>query len=75
MTGTLVSAMTNAFFPDPPVAGGKHAGPRSLDAESAGWIALRATLIVMPVFVLALTDPSLYLAAIMNSGPRFGTTH
>jgi hypothetical protein len=28
---------------------------------------LRATLIVMPVFVLAMTDPSFYLAAIMKT--------
>ena len=38
-----------------------------MTAEAARWIALRAVLIVMPVFVLALTNPSLYLAAIMKT--------
>jgi hypothetical protein len=37
--------------------------------ETASWIALRGTLVVMPVFVLALTDPSFYLAAIMKTVP------
>ena len=39
---------------------------------------LRATLIVMPVFVLALTDPSFYLAAIMKTvtlGHQAGETN
>ena len=45
--------------------------------EAAAWIALRATVIVMPVFVLALTNPSLYLAAIMKTvtlGQQAGET-
>jgi hypothetical protein len=77
LTGTLVSAFSNAFFPDPPVRSGRQAGVRSLDREAAGWIALRATLIVMPVFVLALTNPSLYLAAVMKTvalGQQAGET-
>lgn len=77
-TGTLVSAMSNAFFPDPPGAAGKKAGPPSLDRETAAWIALRAVLIVMPVFVLALTNPSLYLAAVMKTvalGQQAGETN
>ena len=77
LTGTLVSALSRAFFPDRPGASGKKAGPRSLDREAAGWIALRATLIVMPVFVLALTNPSLYLAAVMKTvtlGQQAGET-
>jgi hypothetical protein len=67
LTGTLVSALSNAFFPDPPVPAAKRPGPPSSSRETAGWIALRATLIVMPVFVLALTNPSFYLAAIMKT--------
>ena len=77
LTGTLVSALSRAFFPDRPGASGKKAGPRSLDREAARWIALRATLIVMPVFVLALTNPSLYLAAVMKTvtlGQQAGET-
>jgi hypothetical protein len=77
LAGTLVSALSNAFFPDPPSPRGKQAGVRSLDRETAGWIALRATLIVMPVFVLALTNPSLYLTTIMKTvalGQQAGET-
>ena len=67
LTGTLVSALSNAFFPDPPVPAAKRPGPPSPSRAAAGWIALRATLIVMPVFVLALINPSFYLAAIMKT--------
>ena len=66
-TGTLVSSLSNAFFPDPPAPAGKQRAAPSVSREAAAWIALRATLIVMPVFVLALTNPSLYLAAIMKT--------
>jgi hypothetical protein len=54
------------LFPDAPAA--KAAKPSPPSRETASWIALRGTLVVMPVFVLALTDPSFYLAAIMKSG-------
>ena len=67
LTGTLVSALSNALFPDPPGPAGKPADAPSVSHEAARWIALRAVLIVMPVFVLALTNPSLYLAAIMKT--------
>lgn len=64
--GTLAGAISNALFPDPPGAAGKAVlTPPS--PEVARWIALRATLIVMPVFVLALTNPAFYLAAIMKT--------
>ena len=65
--GTLVSAASNALFPDPPVAPGRAAVSSPPPPAMARWIALRATLIVMPVYVLALTDPSFYLAAILKS--------
>ena len=64
--GTLVGFISSAFFPDPaaPTASAKPTRP---DSAAAAWIAMRATLIVMPVFVLALTDPSFYLAAVMKT--------
>jgi len=77
LTGTLVSALSTALFPDPPGPAGKRAEAPSVSREAAGWIALRAVLIVMPVFVLALTNPSLYLAAIMKTvalGQQAGET-
>jgi hypothetical protein len=67
VTGSLVGRFSHAFFPEPPDARSEVAGPISVDDATAAWIALRATLIVMPVYVLALTNPSLYLAAIMKT--------
>jgi hypothetical protein len=37
------------------------------DLQESRWIALRGTLIVLPVYLLALNNPSLYIAAIMKS--------
>jgi hypothetical protein len=37
------------------------------DPATAAWIALRGTVIVMPVLALALVNPSLYMAAIMKT--------
>jgi Protein of unknown function (DUF2955) len=76
--GTLVNTLSRGFFPDLPGAPVNQAAPRAVDAETARWIAFRATLIVMPVFVLALTNPSLYLAAILKTvalGQQAGETN
>ena len=77
-TGTLVSSISNALFPDrPEPAGGGASGAPAMTAAAARWIALRAMLIVMPVFILALTNPSFYLAAIMKTialGQQAGET-
>ena len=67
LTGSLVSVVSSALFPDPPASAANRQGLPSVSHEAARWIALRATLIVMPVFVLALTNPSLYIAAIMKT--------
>lgn len=67
LTGIVVSGMTQALFPDPPGLATRATPPPVLEPASAAWIALRGMLVVMPVFVLALTNPSLYLAAIMNT--------
>lgn len=67
LTGTLVSSASNALFPDQPAFATNRPAPASLSHEAARWIALRATVIVMPVFVLALTNPSLYVALIMKT--------
>ena len=66
-TGVLVDGLSHAFFPDPPGPAGRDEAPPPVDRETASWIALRATLIVLPVFALALSDPSFYLAAIMKT--------
>jgi hypothetical protein len=50
--GTLVSGFAHAFFPEAPRAGTPPARV-PVSVESASWTALQATLVVMPVFVLA----------------------
>lgn len=65
--GTLVGALSAAFFPDTPRTGAATALPVRPTRAAAAWIAGRATVIVMPVFVLALTDPSFYLAAVLKT--------
>ena len=75
--GVLVSGISHALFPDPPVPAGNRAAAEVPTRESASWIALRAVVVVMPVFVLALTNPSFYVAAIMKSvalGQQAGST-
>ena len=66
-TGIFVSGVSHALFPDAPGAGGMAAAPAPVSAETASWIALRATLVVMPVFVVALTNPALYLPAVIKT--------
>lgn len=75
--GTLVGFISNTFFPDRMAPTAPPARPARPDHDAARWIALRATLIVMPVFILALTNPSFYLAAIMKTvalGQQAGET-
>jgi len=54
------------WFPEDGVPGKKTAPPAKTDTQS-NWIALRATLIVLPAYLLALTNPSTYLSIIMKS--------
>ena len=65
-TGVLVSSVSHAFFPDAPESRGKVAVAIN-SPDASRWNALRATLVVLPVFVLALTNPSFYLAAVVKS--------
>ena len=41
--------------------------PAPPGAEQSNWIALRATLIVLPAYLLVLTNPAMYLAIIMKA--------
>jgi hypothetical protein len=75
--GTVVSGLAAAFFPDPRGAAAVTS-KEIVRSDAALKIALRATLIVMPVFVLALINPSAYLAAIMKTvalGQQAGETN
>jgi hypothetical protein len=73
--GALVNGVSHTFFPDAP-APPKAAATVSVD--SARWQALQATVVIMPVFVLALTNPALYIAGIMKTvmlGQQASATH
>jgi len=67
LIGALVSSASSALFPDPPTRATNRPAAALASHEVAHWIALRAMVIVMPVFVLALTNPSFYVAAIMKT--------
>ena len=54
------------FFPEDPMPA-KPAKPDASDGASSRWLALRATLIILPAYLLALTNPSAYLSIIMKS--------
>lgn len=76
-TGTLTNAVSHAFFPDPQLASAARPAAPAPDRDTASWIALRAVLVVMPVFILALINPSTYMAAIMKTvalGQQAGET-
>lgn len=76
-TGVLVSGVSHIFFPDPPAPATIAAAPAPVSAEAARWAALQATMVTMPVLVLALTNPAFYLAAIVKTvtlGQQAGVT-
>ncbi len=54
------------WFPEDPAAE-QPAAAAGVNSDSSNWIALRGTLIVLPVYLLALTDPLAYLAIIMKA--------
>jgi hypothetical protein len=54
------------FYPEDPVRESPVRSPAAGAGES-GWIALRATLIVLPPVLMAFSNPSLYLQTIMKS--------
>jgi len=75
--GALVSSVSHLFFPDDPAPAKIAAQSAGSDPEAASWAAMRATLVVMPVFVLALTDPTFYLPTILKTatlGQQAGAT-
>ena len=77
LVGAVVSAASSALFPDPPPPASSAAVAAPPDREGARWVALRGMLIIMPVFMLALTNPSFYMAAIMKTvalGQQAGET-
>jgi hypothetical protein len=66
LLAVLVSALVHDLFPEHASARPQPAA-RALPEGSAAAIALRATLVVMPAYLLALTDPASYMPIIMKS--------
>ena len=76
--GVLASAISHALFPDAPGPAKVAAPPAGASPEAAGWTALQATLIVMPVFMLALNNPAMWLQCCMKTvglGQQAGATN
>jgi len=55
------------WFPEDPAPARNKAPVPPPNVEQSNWIALRGTLIVLPAYLLALTNPSMYLSIIMKS--------
>lgn len=62
----LFQRLAHLLFPEDPLAGPPPAKPNP-DQSSSNWIATRTTLIVFPVYLLGLVNPSLYLPIILKS--------
>ena len=76
--GAFVSGVSHALFPDPPEPPKGAAPKASVGADAARWHALQATVVIVPVFVVALTNPALYLATLMKTamvGQQVGATN
>ncbi|KAI3598346.1 putative membrane protein [Cupriavidus necator H850] len=66
LVAVVVLALGHWLFPEP---AGAQAPPaaKALPDDQAAWIALRAALVVMPAFLLALNDPAAYIPIIMKA--------
>ena len=76
LLAVLVVAVSHWLFPDPANAPAPPTAPM-LPAAEVGRVALRATLIVLPTFLLALIDPASYLPIILKAvslGQQSSTT-
>jgi hypothetical protein len=65
-TAVLCQWLVYPFLPEPVSAPAAPAEAAASEAQS-NWLALRAALIVMPAYLLALTNPQQYLMTIMKS--------
>jgi hypothetical protein len=66
IVAVLVLALSHGLFPEPAAAQALPAAP-ILPERAATRMALRATLVVLPAFLLALTDPAGYLPIILKA--------
>lgn len=58
--------LIHPLFPEDPVQATPSA-PLPAGAERSNWIALRSTLVVLPVWLAALTDPATWVAALTKA--------
>jgi hypothetical protein len=76
-TGVFVNVVSHAVSPHAASPANIAATPATVSPEAARWNALQTTLVVIPVFVLALTNPAFYLPAIIKTvtvGQQAGST-
>jgi hypothetical protein len=66
--GILVNGLWHALLPDVGQPAGPAAVPVTASPQAAHRAALQATLVIMPVFVLALSNPADFFPAIVKSG-------
>ncbi len=66
LLAVLVLSLSHWLFPEPATAP-KPRAPQAMPNEDTGRLALRAALVVLPAFLLALADPSSYMPIIMKS--------
>jgi hypothetical protein len=66
LLAVVMSAAAHRLFPEP-VSGRPLSAAPSVPTEQAMRIALRAVLVVMPAYLLAMTDPASYMPIIMKS--------
>ncbi|MBV4476936.1 DUF2955 domain-containing protein [Pseudomonas botevensis] len=66
LLAVIMVAVSHAFFPEPANSPAPPPPP-AMPAEDVPRVALRATLIVLPTFVLVLIDPASYLPIILKA--------
>ncbi len=65
--GVLASALAHAMFADAPGPANVASAPAGASPEAAHRIALQAWVVVMPVFLLALMNPAMFLQCVMKT--------
>ena len=63
----LCQALVYAFFPEDPPSPTAPPEEPTQNAEQSNWIAIRSTLIVLPAYLLVLTNPAMYMPIMMKS--------
>ncbi len=66
LLAVLMHAVSHWLLPEPAGAPALPAAP-VLPYSEASWMALRATVVVLPAFLLTLTDPASYIPIIMKA--------